>query len=133
MWTCMSYNGTLDSVDYRACQDLGFAISVISLLYLALCFPLGLCCNTLLVVVNLTNKVSMTMPDVYFVNIAIAGLLLNLVAAVELMGPSFTMWPLWEHNNKVGIQGYKHTRVQGNKDTSKAVRGLGRSTKWAGA
>ncbi|KAL2101682.1 hypothetical protein ACEWY4_003443 [Coilia grayii] len=103
MWSCMAYNQTLDSVDYHVCQDFRFIISVFSLVYLIVCFPVGLCCNTLLVVVNLSNKVTMTMPDVYFVNIAIAGLMLNLVAAVELLGPSFTQWPLWEYNNKIYI------------------------------
>ncbi|XP_012681909.1 probable G-protein coupled receptor 146 [Clupea harengus] len=103
MWSCMAHNETLDSVDYRLCQDLGFVISVFSLIYLIVCFPVGLCYSTLLVVVNLSNKMTMTMPDVYFVNIAIAGLMLNLVAPVELLGPSFTQWPLWEHNNEIYI------------------------------
>ncbi|XP_041942993.1 probable G-protein coupled receptor 146 isoform X1 [Alosa sapidissima] len=103
MWSCMVYNETLDSVDYHLCQDFGFIISVLSLIYLIVCFPLGLYYNTLLVVVNLSNKVTMTMPDVYFVNIGIAGLMLNLIAPVELLGPSFTQWPLWEYNNEIYI------------------------------
>ncbi len=37
------------------------------------------------------------------VNIAIAGLVLNLVAPVELLGPSFTRWPMWEYNNELYI------------------------------
>lgn len=103
MWSCMVYNDTQDNEDYRLCQEFGFIISVLSLMYIIICFPVGLCYNTLLVVVNLSNKVTMTMPDVYFVNIAIAGLMLNLVAPVELLGPNFTQWPLWEYNNEIYI------------------------------
>lgn len=103
MWSCMVYNETDDSVDLRLCQDFGLILSVFSLVYLIICFPVGLCYNALLVVVNLSNKVTMTMPDVYFVNIAIAGLVLNLVAPVELLGPSFTRWPMWEYNNEIYI------------------------------
>ncbi|KAK6311671.1 hypothetical protein J4Q44_G00173350 [Coregonus suidteri] len=103
MWSCMAYNETDSSSEHRLCQDLGLILSVFSLFYLMVCFPIGLCYNALLVVVNLANKVSMTMPDVYFVNMAIAGLVLNLVAPVELLGPSFTRWPMWEYNNEVYI------------------------------
>ncbi|KAM3864289.1 putative G-protein coupled receptor 146 [Diretmus argenteus] len=103
MWSCMVYNETDTSVDHRLCQDFGLILSVFSLIYLMVCFPVGLCYNALLVVVNLSNKVSMTMPDVYFVNMAIAGLVLNLVAPVELLGPSFTRWPMWDYNNEIYI------------------------------
>ncbi|XP_051994665.1 probable G-protein coupled receptor 146 [Xyrauchen texanus] len=103
MWSCMVYNETDNNVDLRLCQDFGLILSVFSLVYLIVCFPVGLCFNVLLVVVNLSNKFTMTMPDVYFVNIAIAGLVLNLVAPVELLGPSFTRWPMWEYNNEVYI------------------------------
>ncbi|KAG7223155.1 hypothetical protein INR49_015763 [Caranx melampygus] len=103
MWICMVYNETDTSVDFRLCQDFGLILSVFSLIYLLVCFPLGLCYNVLLVVVNLSNKVSMTMPDVYFVNMAIAGLVLNLVAPVELLSSNFTRWHAWEYNNEVYI------------------------------
>ncbi|KAJ8245771.1 hypothetical protein GJAV_G00260140 [Gymnothorax javanicus] len=103
MWSCMVYNETDHSVDLQLCQDLGLVLSIFSLVYLIVCFPVGLCYNALLVVVNLSNKVSMTMPDVYFVNIAIAGLVLNIVAPVELLGPNFTKWPVWEYNNELYI------------------------------
>uniref|UniRef100_A0A3Q2NSF4 G protein-coupled receptor 146 n=1 Tax=Fundulus heteroclitus TaxID=8078 RepID=A0A3Q2NSF4_FUNHE len=85
------------------CQDLDLILSVLSLVYLLVCFPLGLCYNVLLVAVNLSNKVSMTMPDVYFVNVAVAGLVLNLVAPVELLGSAFTRWHAWEYSYELHI------------------------------
>ncbi|KAK0131691.1 putative G-protein coupled receptor 146 [Merluccius polli] len=105
MWSCMAYNESdnASDADLQFCQDFGLILSVFSVLYLAVCFPLGLCYNALLVAVNLSNKVSMTMPDVYFVNMAIAGLVLNVVAPVELLGPHFTRWPVWDYNNEVYI------------------------------
>ncbi|XP_061703375.1 probable G-protein coupled receptor 146 [Syngnathoides biaculeatus] len=103
MWICLLYNETETSVDFRLCQDLGLIVSVLSLVYLLACFPLGLWSNVLLVAVNLSNKVSMTMPDVYFVNMAIAGLVLNLVAPVELLSSTFTRWHAWEYTNEVYI------------------------------
>ncbi|CAL8303207.1 unnamed protein product [Merluccius merluccius] len=106
MWSCMAYNESDNAsadADLQFCQDFGLILSVFSVLYLTVCFPLGLCYNALLVAVNLSNKVSMTMPDVYFVNMAIAGLVLNVVAPVELLGPHFTRWPVWDYNNEVYI------------------------------
>ncbi|KAJ8344637.1 hypothetical protein SKAU_G00288300 [Synaphobranchus kaupii] len=103
MWSCMLYNETDDSEDQRLCQDLGLVLSIVSLAYLLVCFPAGLCYNALLVAVNLSNKVSMTMPDVYFVNIAIAGLVLSALVPVELLGPGYTRWPAWDLNNEVYI------------------------------
>lgn len=103
MWSCVSSNETDDSSDQRLCQDLGLILSFSSLFYLIVCFPIGLCYNALLVTVNLCNKVSMTMPDVYFVNIAIAGLVLNMVAPVQLLGPGYTHWATWDFNNEVYI------------------------------
>ncbi|XP_076865399.1 G-protein coupled receptor 146 [Brachyhypopomus gauderio] len=103
MWSCRVSNETGGAVEAELCQDLGLVLSVLSLFYLIVCFPLSLCYNALLVAVNLSNKVSMTMPDVYFVNMAIAGLVLNLVAPVELLGPGFTRWPAWEYDDEVYI------------------------------
>ncbi|XP_037332868.2 probable G-protein coupled receptor 146 [Pungitius pungitius] len=103
MWLCAMHNETDSSVDLRLCQDFGLILSVFSLVYLLVCFPLGLCYNVLLVVVNLSNKVSMTMPDVYFVNMAVAGLVLNLVAPAELLSSAFTRWHAWEYSNEVYI------------------------------
>lgn len=102
MWTCAAANGT-DSSAEQLCRDYGLVLSVFSLVYLLVCFPLGLCYNALLVVVNLSNKVSMTMPDVYFVNMAIAGLVLNLVAPAQLLSSTYTRWHVWDYNNEVYI------------------------------
>ncbi|KAK1165000.1 putative G-protein coupled receptor 146 [Acipenser oxyrinchus oxyrinchus] len=103
MWSCVRSNETDDSSDQQVCQDLGLILSLSSLFYLIVCFPIGLCYNALLVTVNLCNKVSMTMPDVYFVNIAIAGLVLNMVAPMQLLGPGYTHWAMWDFNNEVYI------------------------------
>ncbi|XP_064171700.1 probable G-protein coupled receptor 146 [Anguilla rostrata] len=103
MWSCVLSNETDDRADQRLCQDLGLALSVLSLAYLLVCFPTGLCYNALLVAVNLSNKVSMTMPDVYFVNMAVAGLLLGALAPVELLGPAYTRWPAWDPGNEVFV------------------------------
>lgn len=103
MWSCMVQNKSEDGTDLSFCQDADLTLSILSLFYLVICFPVGFCYNGLLVAVNLSNKVSMTMPDVYFVNMAIAGLVLNLVAPVELLGSHFTLWPVWEPNDEVYI------------------------------
>lgn len=103
MWICIVYNETDASVDFRLCQDYGLILSVLSLVYLLVCFPLGLCYNVLLLAVNLSDKASMTMPDVYFVNMAAAGLVLSAVAPAELLSSTFSRWHAWEHNNEVYI------------------------------
>ncbi|KAJ3600250.1 hypothetical protein NHX12_031236 [Muraenolepis orangiensis] len=104
MWRCVAHNESDGgAVDLQYCQDFGLILSACSVLYLLLFFPVGLCYNGLLVAVNLSDKASMTMPDVYFVNMAVAGLVLNLVAPVELLGPRFTRWPAWDYNNEVYI------------------------------
>ncbi|KAM8824224.1 G-protein coupled receptor 146 [Neosynchiropus ocellatus] len=103
MWICMLYNETDTSVDFQLCQDFGLTLSVFSLIYLLVFFPLGLGYNLVIIVVNLSNKASMTMPDVYFVNMAIAGLVLNLVAPVELLSSTYTRWHAWEYKNEVFI------------------------------
>ncbi|KAM9393163.1 G-protein coupled receptor 146 isoform 1-T1 [Pholidichthys leucotaenia] len=103
MWICLHHNETDGGMDVRLCRDFGLILSILSLVYLLVCFPLGLCYNVLLVAVNLSNKVSMTMPDVYFVNMAIAGLVLNLVVPVELLSSAFTRWPVWDYDEEVYI------------------------------
>ncbi|KAJ8001175.1 hypothetical protein DPEC_G00188550 [Dallia pectoralis] len=87
----------------RLCQDFGLILSVFSLFYLMVCFPVGLCYNALLVAVNLSNKVSLDDAGrLLTVNMAIAGLVLNLVAPVELLGPG-SPGGVWEYNNEVYI------------------------------
>lgn len=101
MWICAASNDT--GVDVQLCQDYRLILSVFSLAYLLVGFPLGLCYNALLVAVNLSNKASMTMPDVYFVNMAMAGLVLNLVAPAQLLSSTFTRWHAWDHGNEAHI------------------------------
>ncbi|ELV11028.1 probable G-protein coupled receptor 146 [Tupaia chinensis] len=103
MWDCGLLNGTGQSADQEACQDLHLGLSVLALLYLAVGFPVGLCYNALLVLVNLYNKRSMTMPDVYFVNMAVAGLVLNALAPVYLLGPPNARWALWSVSSEVHV------------------------------
>ncbi|XP_038619836.1 probable G-protein coupled receptor 146 [Tachyglossus aculeatus] len=103
MWSCEVSNGTRISEDQYLCHDFHLILSVFSLLYLIICFPIGLCYNALLILVNLYNKATMTMPDVYFVNIAIAGLIINAVAPMYLLGPDNTKWAIWNVNNEVYI------------------------------
>ncbi|XP_048817435.1 probable G-protein coupled receptor 146 isoform X1 [Lagopus muta] len=103
MWSCETLNSTDNSEDQHLCQDFHFVLSIFSLLYLIICFPIGLCYNGLLVLVNLYNKATMTMPDVYFVNIAIAGLIINTLAPMYLLGLANTKWAIWNSNNEVYI------------------------------
>ncbi|XP_028670106.1 probable G-protein coupled receptor 146 [Erpetoichthys calabaricus] len=103
MWSCVVSNETDDTSNLQLCQNLSLILSIFTLIYLIVCFPIGLCYNALLLVVNLYNKVSMTMPDVYFVNIAIAGLVLNIIAPIQLLGPAYTQWAVWDFNNEVYI------------------------------
>uniref|UniRef100_A0A8B9U5C4 G-protein coupled receptors family 1 profile domain-containing protein n=2 Tax=Anas TaxID=8835 RepID=A0A8B9U5C4_9AVES len=103
MWSCETLNSTENSVDQHLCHDFHFVLSILSLLYLIICFPISLCYNGLLVLVNLYNKATMTMPDVYFVNIAIAGLIINTLAPMYLLGLANTKWAIWNSNNEVYI------------------------------
>ncbi|NXT47189.1 GP146 protein, partial [Pluvianellus socialis] len=104
MWSCETFNNsTENSEDQHLCHDFHLVLSVFSLLYLIICFPIGLCYNGLLVLVNLYNKATMTMPDVYFVNIAIAGLIINALAPMYLLGLANTKWAIWNSNNEVYI------------------------------
>ncbi|KAM4631801.1 G-protein coupled receptor 146 isoform 1-T3 [Discoglossus pictus] len=103
MWSCEDYNYTNNRVDKNLCHEFHLILSVLSLFYLIVCFPISLCYNVQLLLVNLYNKASMTMPDVYFVNMAIAGLIINAVAPVYLLGPDYTKWSLWSFGNEVYI------------------------------
>ena len=72
MWSC-PLNGT-DGEDPLPCLHVQRALSALSLLYLLGGVPLGLGYNALLLLANLHDPGSMTMPDVYFANMAAAGL-----------------------------------------------------------
>ncbi|XP_077173347.1 G-protein coupled receptor 146 isoform X1 [Paroedura picta] len=103
MWSCEAFNSTQTLQGQLLCHDFHLMLSVISLLYLIVCLPVGLCYNALLVLVNLYNKATMTMPDVYFVNMAIAGLIINVIAPMYLLGPASTKWAILSFNNEVYI------------------------------
>ncbi|XP_043945465.1 probable G-protein coupled receptor 146 [Protopterus annectens] len=103
MWSCVSLNDTEKTVDQQLCHDFHLVLSVLAFVYLIICLPTGLCYNILLVLVNIYNKASMTMPDVYFVNMAIAGLIINMVAPLYLLGPENTTWTIWNVNKEIYI------------------------------
>ncbi|XP_069762093.1 probable G-protein coupled receptor 146 [Narcine bancroftii] len=103
MWSCVGSNVTVNGLDQQLCYELELVLFVLSIVYLIVCFPFSICYNSLLVLVNLYNKPSMTMPDVYFVNIAIADLILSLVALVQLLGPDNPQWAIWNFNREVYI------------------------------
>ncbi|XP_062915048.1 probable G-protein coupled receptor 146 [Mobula hypostoma] len=103
MWSCVGSNTTVNGLDQQFCYDLELILFILSVIYLIICFPFSICYNSLLVLVNLYNKPSMTMPDVYFVNIAIAGLILSLVALIQLLGPDNPQWAIWNFNREVYI------------------------------
>uniref|UniRef100_A0A8C5WE16 G-protein coupled receptors family 1 profile domain-containing protein n=1 Tax=Leptobrachium leishanense TaxID=445787 RepID=A0A8C5WE16_9ANUR len=103
MWSCEDFNYTDNIEDQHLCHEFHLVLFVFALFYLIICFPTGLCYNVQLVLVNLYNKATMTMPDVYFVNMAIAGLIINALAPVYLLGPAYTKWSLWNFGNEVYI------------------------------
>ncbi|XP_019064838.1 probable G-protein coupled receptor 146 isoform X1 [Fukomys damarensis] len=102
MWSCGLFNGTAQGEE-QLCQDLRLGLWVLSLLYLVAGVPVGLGYNALLVLVNLSSKSSMTMPDVYFVNMAVAGLVLSALAPVHLLGPPHTRWALWSLSSEAHV------------------------------
>ncbi|XP_008051885.1 probable G-protein coupled receptor 146 [Carlito syrichta] len=103
MWDCDWLNMTGQAEEPPACQDLQLGLSVLSLLCLVAGVPVGLCYNALLVLANLLSKSSMTMPDVYFVNMAVAGLVLGALAPVHLLSPPGSRWALWSVGHEVHI------------------------------
>lgn len=103
MWTCGLPNGTGRGEDPPLCQHFHLVLSVCSLLYLVVGVPVGLGYNALLVLVNLQDQSGMTMPDVYFVNMAVAGLVLSALAPVHLLGPSASGWALWGFSSELHI------------------------------
>ncbi|KAM4698193.1 G-protein coupled receptor 146 [Rhinophrynus dorsalis] len=103
MWSCEDLNYTNNRDDQHLCHEFQLILFIFSILYLIICFPISLCYNIQLVLVNLYNKATMTMPDVYFVNMAIAGLIINAVAPVYLLGPAYTKWALWSFGSEVYI------------------------------
>ncbi|XP_055984540.1 probable G-protein coupled receptor 146 [Sorex fumeus] len=94
MWSCGPLNSTGRAEDL-ACQHLPLALSVLSLLYLVVGCPLGLGYNALLLLANLSDTHAMAMPDVYFTNLAAAGLVLSALAPVQLLGSAAAGWARW--------------------------------------
>lgn len=103
MWSCGPLNGTGSAEDQLLCQHFHLVLSVFSLLYLVVGVPIGLGYNALLVLVNLYDQSSMTMPDVYFVNMAVAGLVLSALAPVHLLGPTASGWALWGFSSEAHV------------------------------
>ncbi|XP_006889788.1 PREDICTED: probable G-protein coupled receptor 146 [Elephantulus edwardii] len=103
MWGCNVPNGTVGSADLPLCRDLPLALWALSLLYLLVGLPLGLGYNALLVLANLHSRRSMSMPDVYFVNMAVAGLVLSALAPAYLLGPAHARWALWRPSSEAQV------------------------------
>ncbi|XP_076996521.1 G-protein coupled receptor 146 [Tamandua tetradactyla] len=103
MWSCDTFNGTGQGGARPLCPDAHLVLSALSLLYLLLGLPTGLGCNALLVLANLCAPRTMTMPDVYFVNMAIAGLVTSALAPVQLLGPAGWGWALWSPGSGAGL------------------------------
>uniref|UniRef100_UPI00398E71B3 probable G-protein coupled receptor 146 n=1 Tax=Pristiophorus japonicus TaxID=55135 RepID=UPI00398E71B3 len=103
MWSCIQGDFGANSTlcGDGLCHNVGMILSVASTGYLILCFPLGLSFNVLVLVVNLRHKLSINMLDVYFTNMALAGLILNLVAFLQLLGPDHLLWPAWTFGREV--------------------------------
>ncbi|XP_069763844.1 probable G-protein coupled receptor 146 [Narcine bancroftii] len=103
MWSCIQANFGPNATlcGDGLCQDVGMILSFASVAYLIVCFPLGLVFNGLVLIVNLRHKVSINMSDVYFTNMALAGLILNLVALLQLLGPDHLLWPVWAFGQEV--------------------------------
>lgn len=72
MWSCGPLNSTAWAEE-PLCRNLRLGLWVLSLLYLGAGVPVSLGYNALLVLANLASKNTMTMPDVYFVNMAVGG------------------------------------------------------------
>ncbi|KAM4820484.1 G-protein coupled receptor 146 isoform 1-T2 [Thomomys bottae] len=102
MWSCGLLNDTGPGEE-QLCQDLHLGLWVLSLLYLVAGVPVGLGYNALLVLANVNSKSSMTMPDVYFVNMAVAGLLLAALAPLHLLGPPHSRWALWSLSSEAHV------------------------------
>nr|XP_045000083.1 probable G-protein coupled receptor 146 isoform X2 [Jaculus jaculus]XP_045000084.1 probable G-protein coupled receptor 146 isoform X2 [Jaculus jaculus] len=102
MWSCGPLNSTVWGEE-SLCWNLRLGLWVLSLLYLGAGVPVGLGYNALLVLANVTNKSSMTMPDVYFVNMAVAGLVLTALAPVYLLGPAHSRWALWSLGSEAHV------------------------------
>ncbi|KAM9056993.1 G-protein coupled receptor 146 isoform 1-T2 [Megaptera novaeangliae] len=101
MWSC-PLNGT-GGEDQLPCQHVQRALSALSLLYLLVGVPLGLGYNALLLLVNLHDPGGMTMPDVYFANMAAAGLVLSALAPAHLLGPGAAGWAVWDVGSEVHV------------------------------
>ncbi|XP_036913860.1 probable G-protein coupled receptor 146 [Sturnira hondurensis] len=103
MWSCSPLNSTGGGEDQPLCQHAQLALSAVSLLYLVIGVPIGLGYNSLLILVNLQEPGSMAMPDVYFVNMAVAGLLLSALAPALLLGPGTSGWALWGSSGEAHV------------------------------
>ncbi|XP_075384734.1 G-protein coupled receptor 146 [Tenrec ecaudatus] len=102
MWGCDTSNGTAGAT-LPLCRELPLALWALSLLYLLVGLPLGLGYNTLLVLANLHSRRTMNMPDVYFVNMAVAGLVLGVLAPAYLLGPAHAHWALWRLSSEAQV------------------------------
>uniref|UniRef100_A0A8C7ZF50 G-protein coupled estrogen receptor 1 n=1 Tax=Oryzias sinensis TaxID=183150 RepID=A0A8C7ZF50_9TELE len=93
MWIRDNTTEPLNTSDAFNCTDLSensdkyqsyIAGLFLSCLYTILLFPIGFIGNILILVVNLNHREKMTIPDVYFVNLAVADLILVADSLIEV-------------------------------------------------
>ncbi|CAL8315294.1 unnamed protein product, partial [Arctogadus glacialis] len=75
------YNATTENPDPYPYYVIGLFLSC---LYTILLFPIGFIGNILILVVNLNHRERMTIPDLYFVNLALADLILVADSLIEV-------------------------------------------------
>ncbi|XP_043924335.1 probable G-protein coupled receptor 146 [Protopterus annectens] len=107
MWTCAQnpLNVSTAMCDGEQCAPR-LVLSIVSVGYAAICLPFGVLFNLLILSVNLHLKSSMQMPDVYFTNMAISGLTINIVVSMQLLSPHLLIWPLWTLNQEICMGGF---------------------------
>ncbi|XP_036069093.1 G-protein coupled estrogen receptor 1 isoform X2 [Oryzias melastigma] len=93
MWIHDNTTEPLNTSDAFNCTDLSensdkyqsYVVGLfLSCLYTILLFPIGFIGNILILVVNLNHREKMTIPDVYFVNLAVADLILVADSLIEV-------------------------------------------------
>ncbi|CAL8285742.1 unnamed protein product [Boreogadus saida] len=86
------YNATTENPDTYPYYVIGLFLSC---LYTILLFPIGFIGNILILVVNLNHRERMTIPDLYFVNLALADLILVADSLIEVNMYSSIFFLTW--------------------------------------
>ncbi|KAM9785268.1 G-protein coupled estrogen receptor 1 isoform X2 [Syngnathus typhle] len=85
-----------DEFNSTESSEESYAIGLfLSCLYTILLFPIGFIGNILILVVNLNHREKMTIPDLYFVNLAVADLILVADSLIEVNMYSSIFFLTW--------------------------------------